>query len=143
MLSLSIHEDIQFVWLSFLLHLESQSALHLVQSLVDVHEFREEVGSTVDELPRQILTNAVVESVAHVTFPQTEHFADKVVLEELHARQHIEHSRLLHPFGEGQELCGNVRLFGALDSGILVLEDLNDTLGTDCEVLLIELLGVL
>lgn len=96
--SLSVDEIIELIWLSLLFNMESEFALHLIESLVDVHEFCEEVRSAINELSGQILSDPVVKSVADIALPEAEDFADEVVLEELHAGQHIEHGRLLHPF---------------------------------------------
>jgi len=60
------------------------------------------------------------------------------MLEELHGAEHVEHRRLLHPFRQGKEFSRNVVLFSTLDIGIFVLENLDHTLSTDCEILLIE-----
>jgi len=51
MLTLSVHEVIEFVRLGLLLDLEREAALHLVEDTVDSHEFFEEVRAGKDEVP--------------------------------------------------------------------------------------------
>lgn len=91
MLALRVHESVEFVGLGLLFNLEGEAALHLVQHAVDRHELFEEVRACEDQVLRQILPGAVVESFAHVALPEAEDLAKEVVLEEFHARQHIEH----------------------------------------------------
>lgn len=71
---------------------EGLLGLHLEQVLADVEECGEEGRSNLDEVPRKTLPGSVVSLESHVAFPKLEHFADKVVLEEVHACQHVEQS---------------------------------------------------
>ena len=74
--------------------------------------------------------------MAHVSLPKTENFTDQVVLEEFHRGQDIEHRALLHPIRQAQEFSRSGYIY-ALFASFLV-EDLNNTLGRYCEVLLLE-----
>ncbi len=143
MVSLSGDEHLKLIRLSLLFNMESEFALHLVECLVDVHEFCKEVRSAINELFGQVLSGPVVQSVADIALPEAEDFANEVVLKELHAGEHIEHGRLLHPFWERKELSGDVSFLCTLDCRVFVLEHLHDTLCADCKVLLVKLFGVL
>ena len=143
MVTLRVHEHLQLEGLGLLFDVEGQFALHFVDGLVDAHKLLQEVGTRKDEVLGEVLAGTVVHAVAHVTLPKAENLTDQVVLEELHAGEHVEHSGLLHPLGQGKELSWNVGLLLTLNVCALVLENLHDTLSTDREVLGVELFGVL
>jgi hypothetical protein len=92
----------------------------------------------------QKLTGFGVSTIAHITLPEAEHLADEVVLKEVHRGQYVEHSLLLHPVGETQELSGgwSVTTLAALTAFLIVL-NLHNALSTDREVLTIKCLLIL
>ena len=77
--------------------------------------------------------------VLHVSYPELENLADEVILEELHARQHVKHSALESPLREGQEFSRDDLLVALLAtaSGRIMLADLDYTAIRDGEVLLV------
>jgi len=76
---------------------EGLLSLHLVKSLVDVHEAAQEGWSCLDQVTSKILSRAVIHLEPDVAFPKSKDLSDDIVLEELHASENVEHSRLLHP----------------------------------------------
>ena len=122
-------------------NLEGGLALHLEEESVDLHVLWQEVWSGEDELLGEILARPLVHSVAHISFPETEHLADQVMLEELHTRKHVVHGGLLHPLRERQEL-GRVDVCFLAPTLRLVAEDLHNALSADREVLIVQLLVV-
>lgn len=71
--------------LAALWYAEGLKSLHLVQSLVDIHEAGQESWSSLNEVTSQGLSGAVVHPEPDVAFPESKDFAYDVVLEELHA----------------------------------------------------------
>jgi len=82
-------------------------------------------------------------AVAHVALPKVKDFPNKVIFEEFHAGEYVEHGALEGPLGKGQELSRDYLLVAFLigSSGV-VLADLDHTLVADSEVLRVEQLGV-
>lgn len=88
----------------------------------------------------QVLAGTVVSTISNITLPKPENLVDKVVLEEFHRGQNVEHGGLLHPFRQREELSRNdFSLVDALvTSTRLVSVDLDNTMRRDGEVLAIE-----
>ena len=110
--------------------------MHLVERLADIFEAGDKGWSHLDETPSQILPCSIVHVESNVPFPEREDFSDDVVFEELHAREHIEHRGLLHPFAQGEELSRyKIEL---LASSAFFLADVDHTLRGNGEILTFE-----
>ena len=105
--TLRLHELLNFDRRLFLFDIVGQFALHFKENLVNFEEFVLEIRPHINEVLGQVLSGAIEHAISHISLPQAEHFANQVVLEEFHARQHIEHGALLHPVGKGQEFGRN------------------------------------
>ena len=133
---LVVNKVINFISLRHSRYEVSLLDLHVVQNLINLHVSRLKVGSSLNQRLSKLLTGLFVRPVAHVSLPKTENFTDQVVLEEFHRGQDIEHRALLHPIRQAQEFSRSSCIY-ALFASFLV-EDLNNTLGRYCEVLLLE-----
>jgi hypothetical protein len=69
MVALLLHKYVQFKRLGLLLDLESQFALHLINSFVDAHEFLQEVGARKNQVLGEVLARAVVHAVSNIALP--------------------------------------------------------------------------
>lgn len=115
---------------------ESFLGLHLVEGLTDVFEARNKGRSHLNKVTSQILPGSIIHVESHVAFPEGEHFSNNVVFEELHAGEHIEHRRLLHPFAQREELSWHNIKF--LSSSTFLLANVDDTLRRNGEIFTFE-----
>lgn len=97
--SLLISNEVsELLKLSTFRHAESLESLHLVESLVDIHEALQESWPSLNKVASQSCSSSIVHLESDVTLPESKDLPNNVVLEELHACKNVEHGRLLHPF---------------------------------------------
>ena len=110
------------------------SRLHLKEELIDFHETRKVVGPCVDYGTWKLFPCSIIQSIAHISFPESEHLAYQVILEEVHTCKHIVHRTLLHPFGKGQKFSRCIMNTDFLLWIELFLENLHNTLSANSEI---------
>jgi hypothetical protein len=74
--------------------------LHVIQDLADLLVGTKIVATLLDEISREFCASSVISSVTHIALPESEHFTHKVVFEEPHTCEDVEHGALTHPLVE-------------------------------------------
>jgi hypothetical protein len=117
--------------------------LHGVELLVDLDVNSLKVTSLLDQVFGQFYTSLVVSAVSDIAFPEVEDFGNKVVFEELHTGQNVEHRALECPLGQRKEFSWHGLLARHSFLADFVLHDLDYTSAGDSEVFGVKLLLIL
>ena len=119
---------------------EGLMGLHIEQGLVDLDVTRQEGRSGLDQIFGQIISGRVVESESDITLPESKYLTDDVVLEEVHASEHVEHRRLLSPLTQREEFGWNGLMLGTSLS--LFVGYVDHTLSGNSEIFLLKSLVI-